>query len=275
MSLSSILLLGTFAYAAWGALLFIMQRSMMYPGASLAATATDRTPPEGVAPVRIPFSGGEAEAWFVPGSESGRSPAIIFAHGNAEIIDYGLRDALALSDLGAAVLLVEYPGYRRSDGKPSRDSIGEVYLAAYDWLAARPDVDRQRIVGFGRSLGSGAIGDLSLGRPLKALVLQSPFASVAHFARRYFLPSFLVRDNFDNLAALSAYKGPVLLIHGRHDEIIPFAHSERLAAVAPSAELVSLECGHNDCPPNWADYVTVLHDFLSRSDIVSVKPSSQ
>lgn len=268
MNLSSILLLGVFAYATWGVLLFVLQHRMMYPGASFSSVAAERPPPDGVEAVQIPFSGGTAEAWFLPGPQSAVSPAIVFAHGNAEIIDYALRDAVALSDLGAAVLLVEYPGYRRSDGRPSREAIGEVFLAAYDWLAKRPDVDRQRIAGVGRSLGSGAIGDLSLRRPLKAVVLQSPFASVAHFARGYLLPSFLVRDNFDNLAALRRFSGPVLLVHGRRDEIIPFAHSQQLAGVAERAELVGLDCGHNDCPPDWAQYVELLHGFLSRSDFL-------
>lgn len=275
MSLSSIFVMGAFAYLLWAAALFVMQRSMMFPGASLATSATDRSSPQGVESVPIPFSGGTVEGWFVGTSASAPSPAIIFAHGNAEIIDYGLRDALAFSGLGAAVLLVEYPGYRRSDGSPSRESIGEVFLAAYDWLANRSDVDGRRIAGFGRSLGSGAIGDLSRQRPLKALVLQSPFASVAHFARQYRVPSFLIRDDFDNVAAVSDFAGPVLLIHGVDDAIIPFAHSEQLAAISPDVELVPLDCSHNDCPPDWAEFLAVLHDFLQRSGVVSPNTAPQ
>jgi len=124
-------------------------------------------------------------------------------------------------------------------------------------------------VGFGRSLGSGAITDLAQRRPLKALVLQSSFVSVAHFARRYLLPSLLVRDNFDNLAAIGGFEGPVLLFHGTHDRIIPHAHSERLARAASDAELVSLDCGHNDCPPNWDQYIRAIRGFLVRAEVLS------
>lgn len=269
------LLVPVVAYVAWGVFVFAMQRSMMFPGASMPAAVADETdPPRGVESVRIPFSGGTAEAWFLPARGSSPSPAIIFAHGNAEFIDHGLADARALAALGASVLLVEYPGYGRSDGEPSRASISEVFLGAYDGLTARPDVDRQRIAGFGRSLGAGVIGDLSRQRPLRTLVFQSPFTSVAHFARRFLLPGFLVRDGFDNVAALRQFDGPVLLLHGEHDAIIPIAHSERLAEIAPDAELVRLACGHNDCPPDRHEFMRLLADFLERSGVVPSNPAS-
>lgn len=266
----SILAVGLIGYMGWATLLFLMQRRMMFPGADLASpsVAVDRLP-ERVESVRLAFSGGSVEAWFVPSPSPTPSPAVIFAHGNAELIGDGLHDARSLAELGMSVLVVEYPGYGRSDGAPSRGSIGEAFLSAYDWLSARSDVSEDRIVGFGRSLGSGAITDLAEHRPLKALVLQSPFVSVAHFARRYLLPGLFVRDRFDNLAALRRFEGPVLLIHGMRDRIIPHVHSERLARAAANAELVSLDCSHNDCPPNWAEYIGAIRDFLVRSEVLS------
>ncbi|MFQ5747495.1 MAG: alpha/beta hydrolase [Gemmatimonadota bacterium] len=268
----SILAIGLFVYLGWATLLFIMQRSMMFPGKNLDLPALSASQlPGGVESIRLPFFEGSAEAWFIGARENQASPAVVFAHGNAELIGDGLRDARSLTDLGVSVLLVEYPGYGRSDGDPSRRSIGEVFLAAYDWLAVHPDVDKAKIVGFGRSLGSGAITDLAGHRPLKALVLQSPFISAGHFARRHLLPGFLVRDRFNNLAALGSFPGPVLLIHGTRDRIIPHTHSERLARASEQVQLVSLDCGHNDCPPNWADYVLVIRDFLVRSAVLSAE----
>ena len=266
----SILTIGLFVYVGWATLLFIMQRSMMFPGENLVLpTLAASQLPGGVQSIQLPFSDGFAEAWFVPAQVTQPSSAVLFAHGNAELIGNALQDARSLAQLGMSVLLVEYPGYGRSDGFPSRKSIGEVFLASYDWLAARPDVDEDRIVGFGRSLGSGAITDLTQHRPLRALVLQSPFISAAHFARRYLLPGLLVRDRFNNLSALSRFPGPVLLIHGTRDRIIPHTHSERLVRASEQAELVSLDCGHNDCPPNWAEYISSIRDFLIRSDVIS------
>jgi len=266
----SIVAIVVISYSGWAALLFVMQRSMMFPGQNLATPAMVRgRVPEGVEQLWIPFSDGRAEAWFVPAHESGASPAVIFAHGNAELIGDWLAEARNLSELGLSVLLVEYPGYGRSEGKPSRSTIAEVFLAAHDWLTERPDIDEDRIVGLGRSLGGGAITDLARERPLRALILQSTFTSVAQLARRYLLPSLFVRDAFDNLELVGRFSGPVLLIHGKRDQIIPYSNSERLARAGADAEILSLDCGHNDCPPDWVEYLSGLREFLIRSDVLS------
>jgi fermentation-respiration switch protein FrsA (DUF1100 family) len=256
-------------YLGWATLLFTMQRRMMYPGwnASLPSITTNGVP-DGAEFLRLPFSDGSAEAWFLAPPGQGRAPAVVFAHGNAELIENGVRDALSLTGMGLSVLLVEYPGYGQSDGSPSRQSIGEVFLAAYDWLVARPDIDDERIVGMGRSLGTGAITDLARSRPLRALVLQSAFTSVASFAKQYLLPGFLARDRFDNLDVLRDFPRPVLLVHGSQDEVIPYSHGERLSGVSTTVELLTLECGHNDCPPDWRVWEEALGDFLLRAGVL-------
>jgi hypothetical protein len=83
-------------------------------------------------------------------------------------------------------------------------------------------------------------------------VIESGFTGVAPLAARFLVPRFLVRDPFDNLAALAGYRGPLLVIHGRHDEVIPYAHGKALAAAVPGSTFIAQECGHNDCPRPWA-----------------------
>ena len=80
---------------------------------------------------------------------------VIFAHGNGELIDYWPDELKKFNDFGLGVLLVEYPGYGRSDGTPTQKSISEAFEAAYDMLVSRPDVDAERIILFGRSVGGG------------------------------------------------------------------------------------------------------------------------
>jgi hypothetical protein len=106
-----------------------------------------------------------------------------------------------------------------------------------------------------------------------ALVLQSTFTSVRSFAWRYLMPPFLVRDPFDNLAAVRGFTGPVLVIHGRRDGIIPFRHGEALAAAAREGSLVPLECGHNDCPPDWSAYLDILEAFLRGEGLLATPRS--
>jgi fermentation-respiration switch protein FrsA (DUF1100 family) len=168
-------------------------------------------------------------------------------------------------ELGLGVLLVEYPGYGRSEGTPSERSVSDAMRAAYDAVAARPDVDPRRIVGFGRSLGGGAICQLALHRSLAALVLESTFTSVGDIARGFGLPRFLVRDPFDNAAVLAKFAGPVLLVHGEQDTLIPVAHAHALHALRPDARLaLASGCGHNDCPPPWQ----LVKTFLAESGLL-------
>jgi fermentation-respiration switch protein FrsA (DUF1100 family) len=136
--------------------------------------------------------------------------------------------------------------------------------AAYDYLAARPDVDPGRIVAYGRSVGGGAAGSLVRQRSVAALVLESSFTSVRRLARRHLLFGPLVRDPFDTLGAVGNFDGPVLVIHGRDDRLIPPAHGRTLAERAPRGELVWLDCGHNDCPRPWRE----LRGFLERQGIL-------
>ena len=83
---------------------------------------------------------------------------------------------------------------------------------------------------------------------------------VRPLASRFFLPGFLVRDPFDTLAALARFRGPLLVLHGRDDTIIPPAHGRALAAAVPGAVFHELPCGHNDCPRAW----TFIARFLQQ-----------
>ncbi len=193
---------------------------------------------------------------------------MIFAHGNGELIDFWLQELQTFNRLGMGALLVEYPGYGRSEGLPSQSSIEETFAAAYDVLAARKDVDASRIVLFGRSLGGGAVCALAAQRPSAALILMSTFTGVRHFAKRFLVPPFLVRDPFDNLAVVKNYPGPVLVIHGRHDEVIPFSHGTTLYKSVQKGEMIAYNAGHNDCPPDWNVFWHDVASFLRENRII-------
>ena len=253
----------------WGAI-WLGQRALLYP--SPPASAGMR-PPHDAELVWLEAAGGPTEAWYLPPRTefpaSAAAPAILFAHGNAELIDY-LPDRFApIRDAGFAVLLIEYPGYGRSPGRTTQDGIRRALTAGFDYLAAQPEIDGTRIVAFGRSLGGGAVGTLIGQRQLAAVILQSTFRSIVHMARRLLVPAALVRDAYDTIGALSDYDGPLLLVHGDRDDVVPLAESEGLLAAYPSAELLVLPCGHNDCPPAWPAHWRVILGFLAEHGIVA------
>ena len=244
------------------AFLFFMQRRIMFP-APFTAGAPAR--PADAQAVWLQGPDGDTEAWWLPPlhhSPSG-APLLLFGHGNGELIDYWPEAFAEPRRWGMAVLLVEYPGYGRSAGRPSEKTIRRTFRAAYDWAAAEGRVDPSRIVGYGRSLGGGAVAALSRDRSLAAVILESSFTSTRPFARRFGAPGFLVRDLFDNVSAVQAFEGPILIIHGADDEIIPVQHGRTLAGIH-GAPIHELPCGHNDCPPAWG----AIRSFLTDTNIL-------
>ena len=192
------------AAAAFVALVWTVQRGVMFPAPG---------PPSfdvtggvvGVEKLRV-GANGDVDAWLMPPTVGDAPyPVLIFGHGNGELIDHWVDDFQTPRGWGFGVLLVEFPGYGRSGGPPTETTVTDAFVGAYDLLAARPDVLASGIVGYGRSLGGGAICRLAARRSLAAIVLESTFSSVRPLAARMGVPGWLVRDPFDNLAVLRTY----------------------------------------------------------------------
>jgi fermentation-respiration switch protein FrsA (DUF1100 family) len=265
------------AYLAWCGLLFVAQRAILFPSGMAADSGATR-PPAGFEVLHFKTPAATVEGWYLPppgGGEERPGPVMIFTHGNAETIDTAAADMAGAVALGLGLLAVEYPGYGRSSGRPSQASISDAVQAAYDQIAARPEVDAARIVACGRSLGGAAACVLAQKRPLAAMILISSFTRVRDFTRRYLLPAFLVRDPFDNLAAVSGFRGPLLIVQGRNDAMIPFAHALRLHRAAPGSRLIAYDCDHNDCPPEWGVFWRDLGEFLNTAGVTRGEPRSQ
>ncbi len=237
---------------------------MLFP----APRAPEAPPPEGYVAIWLDVAEarGRVEAWLrTPESTSTGHPAplIVFAHGNGELIDYWVELGEVFAQWGWATLLLEYPGYGRSGGEPSEKSVRATARAAYDWAVEQPGVDRGRVVAYGRSLGAAALAQLARDRRIDALILESTFTSVTAMARRMGVPAALVSDPFDTLSVVERFEGPVLVLHGDRDEIVPVEHGETLADAA-GVELVRMPCGHNDCPRPWPEIEAFLAGLTSR-----------
>jgi len=264
-SLVKIALFGLLAVLGYLGLAFALQRSVLFPRPPRPQTSPAEARPD----VDVVWLGPDraVEAWYLAprGTGSHRpAPVLVFTHGNGELIDYWLGEFEVVRGWGLGVLLVEYPGYGRSGGNPSEASITEAMTDAYDYLTARSDVDPERIVAYGRSVGGGAAGVLVRQRPVAAMILESSFTSVRRMARRHGLFGPFVRDPFDTIGAVGDFDGPVLVLHGRDDRMIPPAHGRALAERAPRGELAWMDCGHNDCPRPWKE----VRDFLERQGML-------
>jgi len=178
-------------------------------------------------------------------------PAVLVCNGNGG--DRSMRAALAveLSRMGLAVLLFDYRGYGGNPGVPSEEGLAADARAALAYLAGRPEVDPDRVVYVGESLGAAVALRLATERPPAALVLRSPFASLAEVGRHHYpvLPvSLLLRDRYDSAALAGRLASPLLVVAGARDRIVPLAHTRRLFAAAPRPKrLVVLDrADHND-----------------------------
>lgn len=256
-------LAGLIIVASYWTVLFFGQRSILFPRPPLTGAPSR---PADAEQVWLSTSAGRVEAWYLASAnDTGPAPLLLFTHGNGELIDYWPDAFLEPRTWGAAVLLIEYPGYGRSAGAPSEASITETIVAAYDWAKIRPGIDASRIIPYGRSLGGGAAAVLSLRRPVPALILESSFSTVAAFASGFGAPAFLIRDPFDNLAAVRKFSGPILVLHGDRDDVVPPRHGRDLAAASTRVTLRVMPCGHNDCPRPWREIRAFLieHGLLS------------
>ncbi|MFO0830249.1 MAG: alpha/beta hydrolase [Phycisphaerales bacterium] len=265
--LKRITLLLAIGYAGWCTLLYSLQTSMLFPRGLPNSLGWASRAPDGFESWKTPVpDGSSVEAWYMPGEGRDAAhpgPAVMYFHGNAELIDHAQDVARWYARRGVGVVLVEFRGYGRSGGTPSQQAILADSCAFYDTLAGRPEVDPSRIFVHGRSVGGGPAAQLTTARKAAAIVLNSTFTSVPAMARRYVVPPFLVRSPFRTDEVLEDCHLPVLIAHGTWDDVIPFAHGQRLASLAPGATFVPLRCAHNDFPgEDGPAYEEALEGFL-------------
>lgn len=169
---------------------------------------------------------------------------VLFAHGNAEDVGWSRPYFEELRRAGFSVLAFDYPGYGTSTGRPSERGAYRAADAAYDHLTRTLAVAPERIIVHGRSLGGAVAVELVSRRPAAGLVLESTFTSTGAV-----LPFRLVPfDRFATLPRLRDLRIPTLVIHGRRDEVVGFAHGERILAELPGPkEAFWVDgAGHND-----------------------------
>ncbi len=211
-----------------------------------------------------PAGGVRLEGWWIHG---GGRMAVLFFHGNAGNISHRLdRARLFVESLGLDVFLVDYRGYGASSGEPDEEGLyadGEAILRAAAERGFPPD----RIVLFGESLGGAVAIETALRHPCRALILETPFRSIAAMARAIypFLPAFLIRTRFDNEGKIARVTVPKLIVAAERDDVVPPGHARRLFELAapPRDFYVIPGATHNDTyVAGGRDYLEVWRNFL-------------
>jgi fermentation-respiration switch protein FrsA (DUF1100 family) len=200
--------------------------------------------------VRLTASDGtKLHAWFLPASGTAKG-TVLHLHGNAANVSNHLPLVAWMPARGYNVLMLDYRGFGKSEGKPTLDGIVEDALAALAYLRARADVDRERLVVFGQSIG-GATALRMLARDsggVRLAIIDSSFPSYRGIARdatagsamaplASLAASALPPPDKDPVAALKSIRIPLIFVHGTRDSVIPHANSDALHAAASGSQL--------------------------------------
>jgi len=177
---------------------------------------------------------------------------ILLCHGNGGNIGHLLDSIRLFHDLGWSCLVFDYRGYGRSEGRPTEAGTYLDARAAYDWLTGTQGAPPERVVLLGRSLGGSIAAHLASRVACRALVVESAFTSYLDMAARLYpyLPvrwfaRFLYR--YDTLACLREVRCPVMVMHSRDDELVPFEFGVRLFQAVPGPKRFVEICGsHNE-----------------------------
>jgi fermentation-respiration switch protein FrsA (DUF1100 family) len=204
-------------------------------------------------------------AFFLP--SAGATRALLFLHGNAGNASHRLPNAAELVQLGVHVLLLDYRGYGLSEGKPTEDGVYADARAGLAHLTETRGIPEQRIVLFGRSIGSAVAIDLAQDRPLAGLILESTFPSAADVARSVLGPlgAWLARGRFESDRKIARVRCPLLFFHGDRDRVIDFELGRRLFEAAPEPKSFEVipGAGHNDTTRvGGRAYFTRIRRFL-------------
>jgi fermentation-respiration switch protein FrsA (DUF1100 family) len=169
---------------------------------------------------------------------------ILYSHGNGEDL-FDLKSFLREFNLhGCALMSYDYEGYGASQGQPGEKNAYRDIETVYRYMTTALKIPPERIIVFGRSVGSGPSCYLAEKYPAAGLILQSPFTSTF----KVMCPLPLPFDKFPNLRRIKNIKTPLLIIHGRRDSVIPFHHGKTLfeSANQPKYFVEIPDAGHND-----------------------------
>ena len=168
-------------------------------------------------------------AWFK--KPKNKNPILVYFHGNSfDIGERAYRIERYINN-GWGVLLLSWRGYSGNKGIPTEKNLYIDGKSAIDWVEKNTNYQKNNIILYGESLGCGVAVELGLQYKFKSIILEAPFTSIADIGQKkypIYPVKFLTLDKFDNLSKIRKILSPLLIIHGKKDEVIPYEHSLKL-----------------------------------------------
>ncbi len=268
-----LLAIAILAYVAWGLVLLFVQPKLLYrPSRELGVTPADL----GLDYERVTFPSSDRvtlAGWYIPAANAHFT--MLFCHGNGGNITHRLDSIDLFHSLGLNCFVFDYRGYGGSQGRPTEPGTYLDARAAFEWLTQTKQIPADRIVVAGRSLGGSIATHLAADVQPAALVLESAFTSYPDIGAKFHpcMPVRLfARFRYDTLAYIRNVSCPVMVVHSRDDELVPFEFGLRLFQAAREPKhFTEISGSHSDgfllsgnaYQQAWIRWLSFLKDYLS------------
>ena len=236
------------AYLALGLVLYFMQPVFLYSPVQEVPYTPDEL---GLDFENVIFKSSDGlmlSGWYVPADNS--ELTVLFCHGNGGNMMHNLDTINILYNMGVNCFIFDYRGYGNSEGKPSEEGTYLDVRAAYRWLAEEKKISPDNIIAFGRSLGGSIATYLAKKVRVGALIVESAFTSYVDIGTKFYpyMPvRWFARFSYRTIDYIKKVHCPVMIIHSRNDETIPFEFGlELYEAANEPKEFVEIFGSHND-----------------------------
>ena len=159
---------------------------------------------------------------------------ILFLHGNAGSLENRIHKINHFKDMNINFLIIAWRGFSGNEGKPTEKGLYEDARSAVRWLKSN-GVGENNIIIYGESLGTGVATEIAQNKNFAGVILESPFTSMVDAGKdKYpYLPvKLLLKDKYESDQKIKNIKSPVLIMHGKVDNIVPFHMGEKMYELA-------------------------------------------
>jgi uncharacterized protein len=227
------------------ALLFFFQRNMMY-FPQYGKYNIDEIP-EGFQEILIETEDGINIKGWLHKKNFKTKKTVLYFHGNAGSINNRINRLLEFAKMDVNFLIISYRGYSGSDGKPNESGLYDDARSAVKFLN-QSDVKNSNIFLYGESIGTAVVMEIAQNKDFAGLILEAPFTSIVDIAKKlyYIFPvSYLILDKYNSAEKVQNIKSPILVIHGKNDDLVPFEMGKKIIELAKTPkEILETSDGH-------------------------------